>query len=421
MHTSCWLPCVALLLLPQAVQDRRDLPALLTGITQRSFDGGDASRLDVALFLGRDPLMSLALGGEASATRVGSLDAASHALFAGVAMQFAARGELDLEEAVGKLLPELGPAVGSVTVHELLTHTSGLHDWQEFTAGDPAERLKKIGAAGTWSEPGTCLRDSSGDTFALGMLLARLGKGPVMERVEQGLFDAAGATDVADCREGTSLPGLAGALGERELCGSAADLAALMRAWAARKLCSDAAWAAMTTGDILPDGSRTRFGHGFDLARLAERERVAFGGEGGGARISTAYYPAFDLTVVVLAAGERKGKKFDAEALERDLARAVFAIDEPRIRDLPLDAEVAARYTGEYLIGCDRTQIEFRDRRLVLRLLRREELILLHQGEELFVAEQDHDLSVRFEAGDTRAPSFVLSERGFEVRGKRID
>jgi hypothetical protein len=65
--------------------------------------------------------------------------------------------------------------------------------------------------------------------------------------------------------------------------------------------------------------------------------------------------------------------------------------------------------------------VEFKDWRLVLRLLRREPLTLLQQAEDEFVASEDHDILVNFEHGGARARSFLLVERGFESRAKRID
>jgi hypothetical protein len=417
VHANTWILCGAALLALQGEQHRHDLSRQLTVVATEAFAKGAAQRVDIAVHLGDEVLVALEQG-DKGAKRSASFDAGLHAFFGGVAMQLSDKGSLDLESAVGKFLPELGETVGKVTVHQLLTHTAGLHDWQGFPAATAAERLAKLGAAGTQVDPGTCLWPSSGDTFALGVLLARVGGAPAMERVDNDLFDRAGATGVGVCKENGFEAGLAGALGERELCGTAADLVAVMRALAGRKLTSERSWLAMTTGDLLPDGSRTRYGHGLDLARLAEHERVAFGGRGGGADLQVAYYPSFDMTVVVLATG---GGPFDAEKLERDLARIVYSVDAPKIRDQPLDAEAAARYTGEYLVGCDRAQVEFRDRHLVLRLLRRDDMTLLQQAEDEFVAQQDHDFAVHFEPGGTRARSFRLVERGFELRAQRID
>lgn len=430
MSIARWTLCAALLFPLQAVQDRRELPARLANIAGRAFEKGDAERLEVRILLGTDTLASLSHGSRPGERVVFPLDACAHLLFAGVAMQLSDGGQpgsperLDLELPIGPVVPELGDVGARITAHQLLTHTAGFGEWREFKGATPAERLAKLGQAGLIADPGTCFCESSGDTFVLGVLLARLGKAPVVERVESGLFDPAGATEVRGCKERTFEPGIATALGERELCGSADDLAALMRTLAARRLTSEEVWLAMTTGDVLPDGTRTRFGHGFDLSRLGEHERIAFGGEGvhpSGARISVAYHPSFDMTIVAAASGMREGRKLDVDALSRSLARAVFAIDDPNVRDLPLDPEDAARFTGDFLIGCDLTRVEFAERRLVLKLLRRPELVLLAQGGDEFVARDDHDLRVRFHPGEDRSPGFQIFERGFESTAKRID
>ncbi len=413
--------CAAAVVFPQSTQDRPDLARDLTQIAKVAFEAADARRLYVVVMLRDETFVSLTLGSDKSTAFEASLDGGLHAVFAGLAMQLYDQGELDLEARVGKVLPELGPTLGKITAHQLLTHTAALHDWQEFDAAKPAERLTRLAALGTLAEPGTCFQPSTGDTFALGMLLQRVTHGSVIDLAEQEIFARCGASGVGLCAKRSSVPGLATALGEREICGCAADLAGFMHALSARKLTSERSWVAMTTGDLLGDGCRTRFGHGLDLAQLAGHERLAFGGNGGGARLQVAYYPAFEMTIAVIASGQSDGKPLEVEVLERSLARAVYSVSAPQIRDIPLEQSQAERYCGEYLIGCDRVQLLQQDKHLVLVLLRREPLTLLQQGDGEFIAEQDHDLAVHFEAGGKRASSFLLVERGWQTRAKRID
>ncbi len=413
--------CAAAVVFPQSTPDRPDLARDLTQIARTAFEAADARKLDVVVMLRDETFVSLTLGSDKATAFEASLDGGLHAVFAGLVMQLHDKGELDLEAGVGKVLPELGPTLGKITAHQLLTHSAALHDWQEFDAATPAERLTRMATAGTLAEPGTCFQPSTGDTFALGVLLQRVTHSSVIELAEKELFARCGASGVGACAKGASVPGLASALGEREICGSAADLAAFMRALSARKLTSEKSWVAMTTGDLFADGSRTRFGHGLDLAQLAGHERVAFGGNGGGARLAVGYYPAFEMTVAVFASGLSDGKPLEVEVLERSLARAVYSVPAPQIRDIPLEPAQAERYCGEYLIGCDRVQVLAQDRHLVLVLLRREPMTLLQQGENEFIADQDHELAVHFEADGKRAKSFLLVERGWQTRAKRID
>lgn len=59
-----------------------------------------------------------------------------------------AEGSLDLADGVRRQVPELGPAYGDVTVHHLLTHTSGVRHWTTEVPGlwisDPGSAADRI-------------------------------------------------------------------------------------------------------------------------------------------------------------------------------------------------------------------------------------------------------------------------------------
>jgi CubicO group peptidase (beta-lactamase class C family) len=96
-----------------------------------------------------------------------------------VAVQLADNGTLDLEQPVASLLPEAPPGWRSVTVRQLLTHTSGLPHWCELPGFDPQavmgseERLIRLLQA-PLARPGATWRYSSPGYILLSAVLERV-------------------------------------------------------------------------------------------------------------------------------------------------------------------------------------------------------------------------------------------------------
>lgn len=120
-------------------------------------------------------------------------------------------GRLDLADAVGTHLPELG--CGHVTVAQLLTHTSGLQaendgDWWERTAGVPWAELAASSTA-LRSVPGTRFHYSNVGYAVLGELVARLTGRPWHEVVRDELLEPLGMTRTTPRPQAPAAPGLA--------------------------------------------------------------------------------------------------------------------------------------------------------------------------------------------------------------------
>jgi CubicO group peptidase (beta-lactamase class C family) len=401
-----------------------DLQQRIRAEVRAALDGTGASQLQVLVMFADEHFAQLVLpASDGEQARRVPLGAISHMLFAVAAMRLQDEEKLDLEARAGTWLPELGDSVGAVTVHELLTHTSGLFDWEELApdaesrSADLSAALAAVAKQGTRAPHGTCFWPSSSDTLVLGALLQRVLGGSVLDHLQRTVGPRVDAEFLSACDGAATQSGLLRRLGEDERCADVQGLARFMRTFAQRELVSERSWRAMTEGDQLPEGVRTRFGHGLDLAALDGHERFAFGGSSAGTHLQVAHYPAFELTIVVAVT---RGD-LDAEALERSLARLVYATPDPRILDLPLSEDESLCFTGDYLIGCDRTEVRFTDGRLVLHFAEGEAVVLLRQSRDGFVAPGARELAVRFEGEGARASSFVLEERGWQSRAIRID
>lgn len=107
-------------------------------------------------------------------------------------------GRLKLDDRVRTLIPELPPYAGSVTVRQLLTHTSGLRDFftlaalsgmpddHSFTEGDVLAILNKQAALDF--EPGTDFAYSNSGYVLLSMIVHRVSGKPLDDFARERIF-----------------------------------------------------------------------------------------------------------------------------------------------------------------------------------------------------------------------------------------
>ncbi len=113
------------------------------------------------------------------------------------------QGKFELSDPIGKYLPDLPESWRSATIHQLLTHTSGI---PTYTQGPVFERMSRLGA--TPAEMIDSVRDQPlnfrhGSQFkynntgyiVLGMLIEKVSGMPYERFVKENVFDRAGMKD----------------------------------------------------------------------------------------------------------------------------------------------------------------------------------------------------------------------------------
>ena len=205
------LVLVALLILgpaPAIASDRRSEPQLdrlvEVGIpgAQIDDDGRTAARGVADLATGRPMRPGLAF-------RIGSV---TKSFTATVVLQLVAERRLRLEDRVGRWLPGILPYGGSVTIHELLQHTSGVPDYWEAGPdplnisfiNDPGARARTYApqelVARVAGEPpdfpaGTRVEYSNTNYVLLGLIVAAVTGKPLSWHVEHRVIRPLGLRD----------------------------------------------------------------------------------------------------------------------------------------------------------------------------------------------------------------------------------
>ncbi|HKX46932.1 MAG TPA: serine hydrolase domain-containing protein, partial [Planctomycetota bacterium] len=355
-------------------------------------------------------------------------------LAVGVLRELATR-DVALETDLRKLFPDAELPFEGLSLHALLSHTSGLPSLAALAPDvAPPDRdalVEWLRSSVLESEPGSCFAWSTTDTLLAWAWLRRASEVDFDQYAAKHLFEPLGLAS-ATFAEGSGLRFVDGVAdlgrgepfhyelldlpGAARLRLSAPDVLAWHHALEDRALLDEASSRALLGDTRLADGSLTGHGYGVHRTRLDDFEGYCYGGGLGAGAVRVASYPELGLSIAVLAAGP-----LDSLAgLERAISRAVFDLPSPEPLDLPLEESQRARYAGVYQIGCDRLVVADEEGRLALALAD-ETHPLRYQGGNEFASAVDAGLRLRFvlnSAGEVVA--FVLDDHGAEAIARRF-
>lgn len=449
------LPSVALLLaVPTAIlvpgllsethasgqEEVADLVQRLTARAERTMEADSLEGMVVLVGVGDDVLLQkgwgrLPGGGLAEADSVFRASPLVEPLSFIAALQLVESGDIELEKPIGAYLEGVEWEGTEVTVHHILSHTSGLIGWTgayEASGAEEADTATLIGLVkelGVQSAPGECFEYSESNSLLVGALVEKVTGKPLTTVITERILGPAGVEstgfdddDAPPARLSAGSSHEIGGeqidfvrsvhpFGEDEFVASALDLMKIRAAISARKIVGDDTVDALNEPKRLNDGSETAFSYGMSVAELGDFMGLSAGGSSDGTTVHFAYYPEPQVSVVVLVAEERA----TLSPLERDLTRLVLDMPLPGVQDLELDPEEARRYTGSYQVGCTTYVCRLgEDGYLTISVSDRPTYRLLFQGQRTFVAQRDAEVSFRFvvENGDEVAGKVVIDERG---------
>lgn len=244
-------------------------------------------------------------------------------------LQLRDAGQLSLDDAITKWLPDLGPSGNGVTLRRLLSHTSGIFrfsDEPEFELNyfvprfprDSALRLIKLdpfqfptGEAQAYSNSGFWL---------LGLVVERASGMSYEDYLAKQIFEPLGMTRSMYCNTTANVPRRAhgyrledGAIRRAPafwytwvfapgaLCSTARDLVTWLQALHGGKVMSSQSYTEMTTPATLTDGTPLQYGLGIKVGEdYRGLKYIGHGGTAPGFRADAAWYPDAQMAVVVL-------------------------------------------------------------------------------------------------------------------------
>ncbi len=245
-------------------------------------------------------------------------------------MQLVEWGQIGLDDEITKFLPDYPTQGHRVTIHHLLTHTSGI---KSYTGISPANMSRAFRRDLTHDElldmfknipfdfaPGEQYRYNNSGYYLLGVIIEQVTGQSYADYLDEHIFDPLDMHVSYYCDEKTiipnraegyarldgklvnddpismNIPGAAGAL-----CSTVTDLMKWQRAINERRLVNEASYTRMTTPAVLNNDSAITYGYGLRMGEVDGHRQIAHGGGINGFVTMLSYYPDEDLTVVVLS------------------------------------------------------------------------------------------------------------------------
>jgi CubicO group peptidase (beta-lactamase class C family) len=343
--------------------------------------------------------------------------------------QLVAAGKVDLDAPVSRYLPKLPAPARDAKIRFLLDHTSGIVSYTDIpgfphNSQAPMTRDDIVGwfaakpllfPSGTrWSYTnsglyllGLVVEAVSGMQYAdylqqneftpFGMTKSTLaGWGPLIAGRAHGYRHTAQGMENAP-RYDPLLPFAAGAV-----MSTADDLLKYRRGVFGDGPTPAALRAHLLQQDRLPDGFVLPYTLGcLVLGDFAGHRRIGHPGDIYGFSAQYSYYPDDDLTIVILT--NSQDAPFPPMSIEQKIARVLFGIPAPSIKDVPLPTRTATPLLGEYEVGdlrfgFDRIAFVVKDGSLQMELGGEgaPAIALRYQGGSRFVSSVDDEQQIDF-------------------------
>jgi CubicO group peptidase (beta-lactamase class C family) len=246
-------------------------------------------------------------------------------------MQLVEAGKLTPQTRLETIFPELaGKPAGGITIHQLLTHTSGI---PELISRDPHKRITAGDLASVTLKPGAEFEYSNTGYVCLALVVEAVTGESYEAAMQRGIFTPAGMDDSGVLRTGKEVPGLArghrGTIGLETvnfdfapeildgagtIYSTARDLWRFDRALAAGKLVSAGTQALMYTQHV-----RERHGYGWFLSEQGGLYYPWHSGDMNGYSTSFARQVQRDEAIIIL--GNSAGTQ--ARELQKEFLQAL--------------------------------------------------------------------------------------------------
>jgi CubicO group peptidase (beta-lactamase class C family) len=312
---------------------------------------------------------------------------------AAVIMQLAEEGKLSLDDPLSKFLPAYPAPGASVTVRQLLNHTSGIKSYtaipevvmtRSMMRQSTGELIDLFKDAPADFKAGTEWRYNNSGYILLGAIIEKVTGKPWWEAVDTRIARPLGLKTLRygglpDGEKGVakgyrivddkavaarpidmSFPHAAGSI-----VSDGADLARWAEAFHHGKVVKPASYAQMVAPTKLPDGKTENYGFGLIPGEVRGHPSVSHDGGINGFSTDTLYLTDEGIFVAVMANTERP--KVDPEMISRQLAALAIGDAYATFDAKPLDVKAVEPFAGIYKGGNVERAVFLRDGKLFTR------------------------------------------------------
>ncbi len=372
-------------------------------------------------------------------------------LIASVTKQFTAaaimhleeRGKLSLQDPITRHLPSYpGDPGDRITVHHLLTHTSGIPNylsdpeiWARISMEIPiSELVDSFSHKPLDFEPGTDFGYSNSGYVLLGLIIEAASGQTYAEYLRESIFQPLGMDNSGYGCHSTIIPNLAS--GHETVADEwrKAGRIAMSLAYSAGALYSTASdllkWDQALYGNmLLTESSREKmftpvlegFGYGWVMREVAGRRAIHHGGGMPGFTSHIGRYPDDGLTVIVLSNNDSAA----AEPLGFSLARVAFGepYDLPvRKTPIEIDSSILDDYQSAYMIEEGNYRVIRRDDEgLTSQRSGGPVTRIFPEAEDRFYYASNNAITITFIRGsDGRVTASLMRQEGVETRHEAL-
>lgn len=371
--------------------------------------------------------------------RIGSI---TKQITAAMVMRLVEQGKVALDDASTKHVPEFATGEHTVTIRQLLNHTSGIPSytdqgeaWRKIWPIDlsHAELLDLVRDKPFDFEPGKNWHYNNTGYYLLGMLLENVEGKSYAELIDslateldlkrtrygsnreliknraQG-YDLSGGKLHNDLILSMKQPGGAGGL-----LSTGRDLVLWARLLHTGKVVGKQSYEAMITSKALPSGRDPSYGFGLMPGQFDGQRSIGHGGGIHGFNSQLHWLPEHDFYVAVIS-----NCGLSAEAVAADLTYELLSLKRPQDRQESIDKNLLAALPGTY--ACPKAGMDLRifakDGKLFAQGSRKGQgkFGLLHQGNGEFCASFDESVRVIFTPDGS---SLVLHQAGMKFPATR--
>lgn len=288
-------------------------------------------------------------------------------------LQLEQQGKLAVTDPISKYVPDSPPAWEKITIHHLLSHTSGLPNFTGFpeyhkTKPLPSsltEMIARFRGKPLEFEPGSKWNYSNSGYILLGFIIEKVSGKPYADVLRESILDPLGMKDSGYDMAGPILRHRASGYTPVDKGWRNAEYIDMTIPHAAGALYSTVEdllkWdQALYTDTLLPAAARQKmftpvlhdYGYGWAVEKQGTHARIAHGGGIDGFNTFIARYPDDRVTVIVLSNHESR----TPDPLAAELARITFGetIEPPPVRsEVKIAPTVFDAYAGRYQLAPD--------------------------------------------------------------------
>jgi CubicO group peptidase (beta-lactamase class C family) len=357
--------------------------------------------------------------------------------------------KLSVDDPINKHLRNCPDAWKDITIHHLLTHTSGLLDISDLPGFDERRRayvgvedfLKQLGSAPTQFLPGKEHKYNNTNYILLGYIIEAVSGTSYEDFLRQRIFEPLKMAN-SGCDYGTTIirNRAAGYSWNKTIV--PADYVDRQNVYASGCLYSTAEdllrfVEALTRGKLLKKRTLDRtlkayqsdYGYGWHIAKWKDRRVMLHSGGMNGARADVRYLPDDHVCVVVLSNLDVTKASQVAEVLTRFALNEKYVasfLDSPintteKVNEVPGDARVAEECVGTYLLPMGELVITREEDKLFVKTPSDpEKAELLRESDTTFFIRGPAGVQMTFiKNRDGQVAEVKLTVRGREFLGKR--